>query len=84
MLHEEVVLLRIYGRHHAPIAILVPGQERGGVLAGTREEGEWLGMVMSHLGRVPKVSDSFEWEGFSFEVVDMDGHRVDKVLVQKA
>jgi heme-degrading monooxygenase HmoA len=40
----EVVLLRIYGRHDAPIAFLVPGQERGGVLAGTREEGEWLGI----------------------------------------
>jgi hypothetical protein len=44
VLHGIVVLLRIYGRHHAPIAILVPGQERGGVLAGTREEGEWLGI----------------------------------------
>jgi putative hemolysin len=39
------------------------------------------GMVMAHLGRVPAVGDRFEWEGFSFEVVDMDGHRVDKVLV---
>jgi putative hemolysin len=27
------------------------------------------------------VGDRFEWEGFSFEVVDMDGNRVDKVLV---
>lgn len=44
VLHGEVVLLRIYGRHDAPIAVLVPGQERGGVLAGTREEGEWLGL----------------------------------------
>ena len=39
------------------------------------------GMVMAHLGRVPTAGDRFEWEGFSFEVVDMDGHRVDKVLV---
>ncbi|MCA1731690.1 MAG: hypothetical protein LC751_20500 [Actinobacteria bacterium] len=26
----------------------------------------------------------FEWGGFSFKVLDMDGHRVDKVLVEKA
>jgi len=41
------------------------------------------GMVMAHLGRVPAAGDRFEWEGFSFEVVDMDGNRVDKVLVAR-
>lgn len=39
------------------------------------------GFVMSYLGHVPKVGDCFEWDMFSFEVVDMDGHRVDKVLI---
>jgi putative hemolysin len=39
------------------------------------------GMVMATLGRVPSSGDRFEWEGYSFEVVDMDGRRVDKVLV---
>jgi len=38
------------------------------------------GMVMAGLGRVPAEGDSFEWEGWRFEVVDMDGNRVDKVL----
>ncbi len=37
-------------------------------------------MVMADLGRVPAVGDSFEWEGWRFEVVDMDRNRVDKVL----
>jgi putative hemolysin len=37
------------------------------------------GMVMKHIGRVPKEADAFEWGGFRFEVVDMDGYRVDKV-----
>jgi putative hemolysin len=41
-------------------------------------------MVMAHLGRVPAAGDRFEWEGFSFEVVDMDGHRVDKLFVARA
>jgi putative hemolysin len=41
------------------------------------------GMVMAHLGRVPAAGDRFEWEGFRFEVLDMDGNRVDKVLVAR-
>jgi len=39
------------------------------------------GFVMTSLGRVPQASDHFEWNGFRFEVMDMDGRRVDKVLV---
>ena len=39
------------------------------------------GMVMDTLGRVPSTGDRFEWEGYSFEVLDVDGRRVDKVLV---
>ncbi len=39
------------------------------------------GFVMTSLGRVPQPSDNFEWNGFRFEVMDMDGRRVDKVLV---
>jgi putative hemolysin len=39
------------------------------------------GFVITHLGRIPAAADRFEWGGFSFEVMDMDGRRVDKVLV---
>lgn len=39
------------------------------------------GFVMASLGRVPSTGDPFEWGGLRFEVVDMDGRRVDKVLV---
>jgi len=39
------------------------------------------GLVLGLLGRIPTVADSFEWDGFKFEVLDMDGHRIDKVLV---
>jgi putative hemolysin len=38
------------------------------------------GMVMLLLGRLPKTTDTVEWEGWRFEVVDLDGKRVDKVL----
>ena len=39
------------------------------------------GFVMVSLGRLPQTADQFEWQGLNFEVIDMDGHRVDKVLV---
>jgi len=46
------------------------------------EEYETLGgFVMSHLGRVPQPADLFEWNGLRFEVMDMDGNRVDKIMV---
>jgi len=42
------------------------------------------GFIIMQLGRIPVTSDHFEWEGLRIEVVDMDGNRVDKVLVTPA
>jgi putative hemolysin len=39
------------------------------------------GFVTSQVGTIPTVGQRFEWGELRFEVVDMDGHRVDKVLV---
>jgi putative hemolysin len=39
------------------------------------------GMIMLLLGRLPRTADAVEWEDWRFEVVDLDGKRVDKVLV---
>ena len=39
------------------------------------------GMIMLLLGRLPDETDWVEWEGWRFEVIDLDGKRVDKVLV---
>jgi putative hemolysin len=41
------------------------------------------GLVMLQVGRVPVTGDTFQLQGHKFEVVDMDGKRVDKVLVSK-
>jgi putative hemolysin len=38
------------------------------------------GMLMLLTGRLPRVTDSAEWEGWRFEIVDMDGKTIDKVL----
>jgi len=48
------------------------------------EEGAYLtlgGFVLLHLGRIPIATDFFEWGNLRFEVMDMDGTRIDKVLV---
>jgi len=52
----------------------LPGSESGGFHTIG-------GFVMHMLGRVPRVADHFECQGMRFEVVDMDRHRVDKVLM---
>src|SRR5581483_2646667 len=47
------------------------------------EEGRYhtlSGMLMVLLGKLPQTADRVEWQGWSFEVVDMDGKRMDKVL----
>lgn len=41
------------------------------------------GFVLHQLDRIPRSGDAFTWQGWCFEVVDMDGLRVDKVLVNK-
>jgi len=50
------------------------------------DEGDYYtlgGFVMTQQGHVPAVGDHFEWKGLRFEVVDMDGNRVDKVLIEQ-
>lgn len=39
------------------------------------------GLMMNQIGNVPTVGQYFEWRNWRFEVVDMDGRRVDKILV---
>ena len=41
------------------------------------------GMIMLLLGRLPRTTDQVEWGDWRFEVVDLDGKRVDKVLVSR-
>ncbi|MEZ4565334.1 MAG: hemolysin family protein [Thermomicrobiales bacterium] len=52
----------------------LPGEESG--------DFETLGgFLMASLGRIPDVGDTVEWDSRIFEVVDMDGRRIDRVLV---
>jgi len=56
------------------------------------EKAEWMnegehdfdtlaGFILHRLERIPKSGDKLSWKGFTLEVMDMDGHRIDKVLV---
>ncbi len=42
------------------------------------------GFVMNHVGSIPHAGQSFQWQDLHFEVLDMDGHRIDKILVTRA
>ena len=39
------------------------------------------GFILHQLERIPKTGDQLDWKGFHIEVMDMDGHRIDKLLV---
>jgi putative hemolysin len=57
----------------------------GGVPPAERAAVDTLGgLAMAELGRVPAVGDRFTWRGVRFEVIDMDGRRVDKLLAEPA
>lgn len=42
------------------------------------------GLILTQLGHIPKVGQAIQWEGWRLEVVDMDGPRIDRLLVGRA
>jgi putative hemolysin len=57
----------------------LPGAE---ATLDTRDFETVAGFVIALLGRMPVVGDSVQWERCTFEVVDMDGRRIDKILLR--
>jgi putative hemolysin len=49
--------------------------------AGERDYQTFAGFIVKHLGRVPAEGESFRHQRYAVEVIDLDGHRVDKVLL---
>lgn len=41
------------------------------------------GMLIAQFGRIPNVGEHFEWSGWRIEIVDLDGPRIDKLLLQQ-
>lgn len=48
---------------------------------GEQDFDTMAGFILHQLERIPKIGDKLEWRGFSFEVIDMDAQRIDKVIV---
>jgi putative hemolysin len=48
---------------------------------GEQEFDTLAGFVLHQLERIPHTGDRFEWKGFEFEIIDMDGQRIDKILL---
>ena len=40
-------------------------------------------MLIAQFGRIPQVGEHFDWRNYRFEVVDLDGARIDKILVAR-
>ena len=58
----------------------------GGVALPDGDEADYntvAGMVIEHFGRIPHVGEHLDWAGWRIEVVDLDGARIDKLLLQK-
>lgn len=51
-------------------------------LSGSGDYHTIAGFVLEHLREIPRSGDRFTWQGLGVEVVDMDGMRIDKVLIQ--
>ncbi len=52
----------------------------------SEDEGDYNtlgGFIIYHMEKIPSVSEYFDWQGFRLEVIDMDGNRVDKVLLAR-
>ena len=49
---------------------------------GEHEFDTIAGFVLHELERIPKTGETFEWRGFEFEIIDMDGQRIDKLMVK--
>lgn len=54
----------------------LPGEERGYFQT-------LGGFIVSYLGHIPATAETFEWNSYNFEIVDMDKARVDKVLITR-
>ena len=56
---------------------------KGGNMRSGDDYTTLAGFVLAQLGHLPATGESFRWRGLRFEVVDMDGRRIDKLLVQR-
>src|SRR5205085_9321547 len=49
---------------------------------GEQEFDTLAGFALHHLQHIPVTGETFEWRDFKFEIIDMDGQRIDKIMVK--
>ena len=81
---EEQIVRREDGSFLADGITPIPDVERSLGIEGWPHAGTYdtlAGFLMVMLRRIPRRTDVVEWEGWRFEVVDVDSHRVDQVMI---
>lgn len=84
---EEQIVRREDGSFLADGITPIPDVERALGIEGWPHAGTYdtlAGFLMVMLRRIPRRTDVVEWEGWRFEVVDVDSHRVDQVMITRA
>jgi CBS domain containing-hemolysin-like protein len=84
---EEQIVRREDGSFLADGITPIPDIERSLGIEGWPHAGTYdtlAGFLMVMLRRIPRRTDVVEWEGWRFEVVDVDSHRVDQVMITRA
>jgi putative hemolysin len=67
---------------HIELADLERALGAGGLATGP-EFATLAGLILEHLGRIPRPDEVLVVNGWRLEVVDLDGHRIDKVIVSR-
>ena len=83
---EEPILRQEDGSYLADGTLNIDDAAKALSLTGLGEEGDFhtlAGLILHLSGELPKVGDSFEYQGYRFKVVDKDGNRIDKLLINK-
>jgi len=83
---EEQIIRRDDGSFLADGVTPIPDLERALDIAEWPHAGQYdtlAGFLMVMLRRIPKRTDTVTWEGWRFEVMDVDRHRVDQVMIAK-
>ncbi len=83
---EEQIVRREDGSFLADGITPIPDVERALGIDGWPHAGQYdtlAGFLMVMLRRIPRRTDVVEWEGWRFEVVDVDSHRVDQVMITR-
>jgi putative hemolysin len=84
--HEEHLIKQKDGSWLADGTLNIDDAAKALSLTGLPEDGDFhtlAGLVLFLAGELPRVGDSFEYQGYSFKVKEMDGNRIDKLLISK-